>query len=99
MQFLLLFLLLGGLIGAIFGGRFAADQPILTWQANIGDGFLFPCFHFYSSSWRVVPSAISQHRSQRRPREQLNRESDAMPVAFGAMLVECVLAMLAVAAA
>jgi carbon starvation protein len=92
-SFLLYGSVLGGFLGILFGG-FAVSYPAFTgWSAPTLGG-LFPilfitvacgaCSGFHS----IVASGTSS--------KQLNRESDAKPVAYGAMLIEGIVAVIAI---
>lgn len=91
-SFLLYASILGGFIGILLGG-FAVKYPVFTvWNAP-GLGSLFPilfitiacgaCSGFHS----VVASGTSS--------KQLDREGDARPVGYGSMLVEGLVAVIA----
>jgi carbon starvation protein len=93
-SFLLYASVLGGCLGIVFGG-FAVSYPaFIGWQAP-GLGALFPilfitvacgaCSGFHS----VVASGTSS--------KQLDRERDAKPVGYGAMLIEGLVAVIALA--
>lgn len=93
-SFLLYASVLGGFLGIVFGG-FAVQYPAFVgWQAP-GLGSLFPilfitvacgaCSGFHS----VVASGTSS--------KQLDRERDARPVGYGSMLIEGLVAVIALA--
>jgi carbon starvation protein len=93
-SFLLVACVVGGLGGIVFGGH-AFDAPAFRgFSSNIG--YLFPalfitiacgaCSGFHS----IVASGTTS--------KQLDNERNARPVAYGSMLVEGVLALIAVAA-
>ncbi len=93
-SFLLYASVLGGFLGIVFGG-FAVQYPaFIGWQAP-GLGPLFPilfitvacgaCSGFHS----VVASGTSS--------KQLDRERDAKPVGYGSMLIEGLVAVIALA--
>lgn len=93
-SYLLYASLLGGFFGILFGG-FTAQYPAFTqyWVPNLGS--LFPilfitvacgaCSGFHA----VVASGTSS--------KQLNKESDARPIGYGAMLIEGLVAVIALA--
>ncbi len=93
-SYLLYASVLGGFLGIMFGG-FSIQYPAFTtfWVPNIGS--LFPilfitvacgaCSGFHA----VVASGTSS--------KQINKESDARPVGYGAMLIEGLVAVIALA--
>lgn len=94
-DFLSSFLLYGSLIGAFTGiliGGFALEYPAFTTWADIDRGTLFPilfitiacgaCSGFHS----LVASGTTS--------KQLNKETDARPIGYGAMLIEGIVAMI-----
>ncbi|HNR67544.1 MAG TPA: carbon starvation protein A [bacterium] len=94
-SFLLYALLLGGVIG-IFFARPAMNLPHFT-QFHTDLGMLFPVLFV-----TVACGAISGFHSMvasGTTSKQINRETDAKPVGYGGMLIESVLAILALLAA
>ena len=90
-SFLLYALLAGGIVG-LFVARPVLAIPALT-QFNTNLGSLFPLLFV-----TVACGAISGFHSlvsSGTTSKQLNHESDALPVGYGAMLIEGVLAVLA----
>jgi carbon starvation protein len=93
-SFLLIACVLGGLLGIVVGGYSIDTKPFLGFNTNIG--MLFPalfitiacgaCSGFHS----IVASGTTA--------KQLNNERNARPVAYGSMLVEGMLALIAVSA-
>ncbi len=93
-SFLLYGSLLGGLLGIVFGGFTLAAPLFIGWTAP-GLGPLFPilfitiacgaCSGFHA----IVASGTSS--------KQLNRESDSRPIGYGAMLIEGLVAIIALA--
>lgn len=93
-SFLLVACVLGGLLGIVFGGHAINVKPFLGFNTNIG--MLYPalfitiacgaCSGFHS----IVASGTTA--------KQLNNERNARPVAYGSMLVEGLLALIAVSA-
>lgn len=93
-SFLLIACVLGGLLGIVFGNHSYDVRPFLGFSTSIG--MLFPalfitiacgaCSGFHS----IVASGTTA--------KQLNNEKNARPVAYGSMLVEGVLALIAVSA-
>ncbi|MBN2357185.1 carbon starvation protein A [candidate division KSB1 bacterium] len=91
-SYLLYASVLGGFIGILFGGYSLNYEAFAAWYAP-GLGALFPilfitvacgaCSGFHS----VVASGTSS--------KQLNKESDARPIGYGAMLIEAVVAVIA----
>jgi carbon starvation protein len=92
--YLLVACVVGGVIGIIFGGYPLDTSPFLGFETNLG--YLFPalfitiacgaCSGFHS----IVASGTTA--------KQLNNERSARPVAYGAMLTEGLLALIAVCA-
>ncbi len=86
--------LLGGLLGILFGGFALAAPVFIGWSAP-GVGTLFPilfitvacgaCSGFHA----IVASGTSS--------KQLNRETDARAIGYGAMLIEGLVAVIALA--
>ena len=93
-SFLLIACVAGGLAGIVFGGHELEAPAFTGFSTNIG--YLFPalfitiacgaCSGFHS----IVASGTTS--------KQLNDERNARPVAYGSMLVEGLLALIAVAA-
>jgi len=93
-SFLLIACVLGGLTGIVFGGHDFSAKPFLGFNTSLG--MLFPalfitiacgaCSGFHS----IVASGTTA--------KQLNNERNARPVAYGSMLVEGMLALIAVSA-
>lgn len=91
-SFLLYGSILGAFIGIIFGG-FTLHYPAFTTWSNIDRGTLFPilfitiacgaCSGFHS----IVASGTTS--------KQLNRETDARKIGYGAMLIEGLVAVIA----
>src|SRR3989339_143348 len=92
-SFLLYASVISGFLGILFGG-FSVSYPAFNGWANPQLGWLFPilfitvacgaCSGFHA----VVASGTSS--------KQLNKESDAKPVAYGAMLIEGIVAVIAI---
>jgi carbon starvation protein len=92
-SFLLYGSVIGGFLGILFGG-FSVAYPAFTGWSAPQLGGLFPilfitvacgaCSGFHA----IVASGTSS--------KQLNRESDAKPVAYGAMLIEGIVAVIAI---
>jgi carbon starvation protein len=93
-SFLLVACVIGGLLGIVFGNHTYDVAPFLGFNTSIG--MLFPalfitiacgaCSGFHS----IVASGTTA--------KQLNNERNARPVAYGSMLVEGMLALIAVSA-
>jgi len=93
-SFLLIACIVGGLAGIVFGGHTYDAPPFLGFNTSLG--MLFPalfitiacgaCSGFHS----IVASGTTA--------KQLNNERNARPVAYGSMLVEGMLALIAVSA-
>jgi carbon starvation protein len=93
-SFLLIACVLGGLLGIVFGNHTYDVRPFLGFNTSLG--MLFPalfitiacgaCSGFHS----IVASGTTA--------KQLNNEGNARPVAYGSMLVEGLLALIAVSA-
>ncbi len=93
-SFLLIACIVGGLAGIVFGGYTYDAPPFLGFNTSLG--MLFPalfitiacgaCSGFHS----IVASGTTA--------KQLNNERNARPVAYGSMLVEGMLALIAVSA-
>lgn len=94
-SFLLYALILGGLVGVFFASPDIQLQPITNFtQTNLGT--LFPILFV-----TVACGAISGFHSlvgSGTTAKQLDRETDAQPVGYGGMLMEGVLAVLALVA-
>jgi carbon starvation protein len=92
--YLLIVCVIGGFIGILFGGYPLDTSPFLGFHASLG--YLFPalfitiacgaCSGFHS----IVASGTTA--------KQLNNERSARPIAYGAMLIEGLLALIAVCA-
>ena len=101
-SFLLLFLLVGGLLGGLISNTaFQSPAGAIHWEANVLNGDL-PAVGLFPFLFIVVAcGAISGFHSvvaSGTTAKQLDNERDALPVGFGSMLVECLLALLAIAA-
>lgn len=93
-SFLLIACIVGGLAGIVFGGHTYDAPPFLGFNTSLG--MLFPalfitiacgaCSGFHS----IVASGTTA--------KQLNNERNARPVAYGSMLIEGMLALIAVSA-
>jgi carbon starvation protein len=93
-SFLLIACIVGGLAGIVFGGHSFDAPPFLGFNTSLG--MLFPalfitiacgaCSGFHS----IVASGTTA--------KQLNNERNARPVAYGSMLIEGMLALIAVSA-
>jgi carbon starvation protein len=93
-SFLLIACIVGGLAGIVFGGHSYDAPPFLGFNTSLG--MLFPalfitiacgaCSGFHS----IVASGTTA--------KQLNNERNARPVAYGSMLIEGMLALIAVSA-
>ncbi len=94
-SYLLYALLLGGLLGLFFAHP-AIQLPIFT-RFHVQIGTLFPILFV-----TVACGAISGFHSlvsSGTTAKQLDKETDALPVGYGAMLIEGILAVLAILAA
>jgi carbon starvation protein len=91
-SFLLYGSILGGFLGVLFGGAALKFPAFVTWSApDIGP--MFPLLFVtvacgaISGFHSIVASGTSS--------KQINKETDALPVGYGAMLVEGVVAVIA----
>jgi carbon starvation protein len=94
-SFLLYASLIGGFLGILLG-RLPLEYPAFTAWSSSGVGAMFP-FLFVT----VACGAISGFHSivaSGTSAKQLSRETDAVPVGYGAMLVEGLVAVIALAA-
>jgi carbon starvation protein len=92
--YFLLFALVGGALGLIFGGKTVEYPAFLNWTTARGDT-LFPmlfitiacgaCSGFHA----LIASGTTS--------KQLRRETDAQPVAYGSMLLEAMVAIISLA--
>ncbi len=94
-SFLLYFLLLGGIAGVFFARPAMVMSGMTAFKTNLG--YLFPVLFVY-----VACGAISGFHSMvasGTTSKQVNKESDAKLIGYGGMLIESVLAILALIAA
>jgi carbon starvation protein len=94
-SFLLYALVLGGIIGIFFAGPVTTMPSVTGFQTNLG--YLFPVLFV-----TVACGAISGFHSlvaSGTTAKQLNKESDAKAIGYGGMLIESVLAIVALVAA
>ncbi len=91
-------LLVLGMAAAFFTGHEAnvIDAPMVRWNVPDAEGGIFP-FLFVTIACGAVSGFHSLVSSGTTVR-QLNRESDALPIGFGAMLTEGALAVLVIMA-
>ncbi|MDR1272266.1 MAG: carbon starvation protein A [Clostridiales Family XIII bacterium] len=95
-SFLLYGMMALALVGIFVGGGTSLDIPAFTGFKDPGLGFLFPALFV-----TVACGAVSGFHSlvaSGTTAKQLDRESDARPIAYGGMLIESLLAIISVIA-
>jgi len=92
-SFLLYAIMIAGVVGIFAANpKISADAPAFAWNVE-GKGFLFPILFV-----TVACGAISGFHSlvsAGTTAKQLNKETDAKPIAYGSMLIEGLLAVMA----